>query len=455
MMKIRSIAIVLSVVAVLSLSVVNVAQAGNLKVGAARVDISSAGYADGQPPARNFAHEYVYVRAIVLDNGETKAVLVGADLAGVRPDDMYLQAAASIAGELGIPLANIIMSPSHTHSTYPVLENTDQVLAAILQAVRLAAADMQPASIGFGEGEVFLNVNRDVIDDRSGRWTQDSNLDYPSDKTLAVIGFYNAQGEPIAGYMNYAMHPVSGFQSGIISSDFAGAATRHVEQAFGDNMIMIFTQGASGDQNPLHLRAGTNVMANATGMEISGFEIAREDAEGALRGREERLPNDPEADSTLMRWMGAQGQVVGEEAIRVMTHMERLSDNARIGASQMILTCPGRDLVERVDRGYPGTYVDGDDAQIRLGFLGINEIGLAWINAEIYSQIAQQAMAESPLAKVMVVTKSNGQPNSGYVPTDDAYGRNTFQVVRSRLKPGCAQTGIVKSFTDMAYDYIN
>lgn len=426
------------------------ADAGSLMVGAARVDMTPDPHA-----SRSYGHEFVYARAIVLDNGETKAVLVGADIAGVRPDELYLEAAATVSRELGIPTENIIMSPTHTHSTYPVLEDSDKVFAAILQAVRLAAADTQPASVGFGNGQVFLNVNRDVIDARTGRWTQDSNPDYPSDKSLAVMAFYDENGAPIAGYMNYAMHPVSGFQTGIISSDFAGAATRHVERAFDDDMVMIFTQGASGDQNPLHLRTGTDVMANATGMEITGFEIPREDAEGALRGREERRPNDPVADEAVKRWMDAQGQLVGEEAIRVMTHMDRISSNARIGASQMILTCPGRDLVERVDRGYPGTYVDGEDVKIRLGFLGINEIGLAWVNSEIYSMIGQQAKARSPLSRVMVVTKSNGQPNSGYVPTDDAYGRNTFQVVRSRLKPGCGQTGIVDAFTDMAYDYLN
>ena len=444
-----------TILAIACLCLVDAAQAGKLTVGAARVDITAVAYADGNPPANRYAHEDVYIRAIVLDNGATKAVLVGADLAGIRPESLYLEAASTIAGELGIPVANIIMSPSHTHSTYPVLENSEKVLAAILQAVRLAAAETQPAVMGFGEGAVYLNVNRDVIDRKTGRWTQDTNLDYPSDKTLAVLAFYDPQGAPIAAYMNYAMHPVSGFLSGIISGDFAGAASRHVEQAFGDNMIMLFTQGASGDQNPLHLRAGSNVMAVASGMQVSGFEIPREEAESPLRGLEERRPNDPDADETLKRWMDAQGQVLGEEAIRVMSGMRRLSGDVRIGASQMLLTCPGRDLVERLERGLPGSYKDGEDVNIRLGFLGINEVGLAWVNAEIYSLIGQQAMARSPLNKTMVVTKSNGQPNSGYVPTDDAYGRNTFQVVRSRLKPGCAHTGIVNSFTDMAYDYLN
>lgn len=443
------------IVSILCLGFTGIAQAGPLSVGAARVDITATAYEDGEVPPLDYSHQYVYTRAIVLDNGDTKAVLVGADLAGIRPDEMYLDATNVIADELDIPAENILISASHTHSTYPVVSNTDAVYEAILESVRLAASNMQPASVGFDEGEVHLNVNRDVIDRRTGRWTQESNLDYPSDKTLAVMAFYDRQGMPIAGYMSYAMHPVTGYLTEILSSDFPGAASRHVEQAFGDDMVMIFSQGASGDQNPLHLRTGTNAMAVGSGMEVTGYEIPREDAESPLRGIENRQPHDPEVDEVLMRWMDAQGMVIGEEAIRVMTHIRRKTGDVRISAERMMLSCPGRDLVERRPRGYPGIYEDGDDAQVRLGFLGINDIGLAWTNAEIYTRIGMHAKDESPLNNLMIVTKANGQPNSGYVPTDDAYGRNTFQVVGSRLKPGCAERGIIDAFTDMAYDHLN
>jgi len=54
----------------------------------------------------------------------------------------------------------------------------------------------------------------------------------------------------------------------------------------------------------------------------------------------------------------------------------------------------------------------------------------------------------------MLVTVANGRANSGYVPSDDAYGRQTFQVVGSRLKPGCAQTGMVEKIADMVYEQI-
>lgn len=432
------------------------AYAGALQVGAARVDISADAYADGNPPPRTYAHEWLYIRAIVLDNGDTKAALIGADLSGIRPDELYQDTAAAIARDFDIPVENIIMSGTHTHSGQRDLRDPDKISAAIIQAVRQANSHLQPATVGFGEGKSYLNVNRDTVSESTRLWTQAANPDGPSDKTLAVLAFYDDQGAPIAGYMNYAMHPVNGYLSGFISADFAGAASRHVEQAFDDTMIMVFVQGASGDQNPLHLRAGTNVMAAASGVDITGFELIREDVEGPLReGRVERGRNDPKADEALKRWMDAQGQVLGEEAIRVMTHMDRLTGEVRIGGRQTVLTCPGRVRTDRGREGLPGTYDDGPDVNIRLGVLGINEIALASINAEVYNLIAQQVKAASPLSNTMFVTVANGRANSGYIPTDDAYGRNTFQVLGSRLKPGCAQPGIVQSVTDMIYDYLN
>jgi hypothetical protein len=51
---------------------------GTLRVGAARVDITPA--ADpARPPSGKYAHEKLYVRAIVLDNGSARAALIAAD----------------------------------------------------------------------------------------------------------------------------------------------------------------------------------------------------------------------------------------------------------------------------------------------------------------------------------------------------------------------------------------
>jgi hypothetical protein len=60
----------------------------------------------------------------------------------------------------------------------------------------------------------YLNVNRDVIDPTTHLWTQGPNLNGSSDKTVAVIRFETPEGQPIAAYIDYAMHPVNGYLAG-------------------------------------------------------------------------------------------------------------------------------------------------------------------------------------------------------------------------------------------------
>ena len=73
--------------------------------------------------------------------------------------------------------------------------------------------------------------------------------------------------------------------------------------------------------------------------------------------------------------------------------------------------------------------------------------------ATVRARVAEQLKAKSPLARTVFVGLANGQANSGYIPTDDAFGRYTFQVLGSRLKPGCAETSIQDAMLDMLTRY--
>ena len=53
-----------------------------------------------------------------------------------------------------------------------------------------------------------------------------------------------------------------------------------------------------------------------------------------------------------------------------------------------------------------------------------------------------------------MVTLANGRANSGYIVNDAAYGADTFQVLGSRLKPGCAEQGIADGLSDLISLYI-
>jgi hypothetical protein len=63
--------------------------------------------------------------------------------------------------------------------------------------------------------------------------------------------------------------------------------------------------------------------------------------------------------------------------------------------------------------------------------------------------IAQRLKKESRFARTMMVTLTNGMAASGYIPNDAAFGYNTFEVLSSRLKPGCAENGIVNGLLDL------
>jgi hypothetical protein len=53
------------------------------------------------------------------------------------------------------------------------------------------------------------------------------------------------------------------------------------------------------------------------------------------------------------------------------------------------------------------------------------------------------------MANTFMVTLANGAANSGYIPNDTAFGAQPFQVLGSRLKPGCAETAIVNGLLDL------
>jgi hypothetical protein len=82
----------------------------------------------------------------------------------------------------------------------------------------------------------------------------------------------------------------------------------------------------------------------------------------------------------------------------------------------------------------------------------IGDIAVGGVNAEVFNLIAQRLKQESPYARTMMATLTNGRANSGYIPHDAAYGTYTFEVVSSRLQPGCAETSIVNGILDLIAD---
>lgn len=441
------------------------AVAGPLKAGAARVDITPDAHAIPRPFTSIL--DSLYVRAIYLENGKDRAVLLNADV-GAISNAIADKVSAEIARELSVPTPNILISATHDHSAIfggprpngtggqentPAKVFEDRLVSGLESAAKEAREKMQPAKIGYGEGKLYLNVNRDAIDEKTRLWSQEPNLDYPSDKTLAVVKIESLSGQLIAVYMNYAMHANSLFLNGMVSGDFPGEAQRYVERTY-DKAIALWTSGAAGDQNPLYWRAD-HVVEQARVraiMEAEHVDLGTAIMHAMFIGNPaaDKIPVDPVAMEQSIQLVKAMGLLTGEEAIRVMDQIRVMSTQVKIEGAHQELTCPARHRLDTGREGAPGQYEDSPTpVRIKMGALRIGDIALGSANAELYNTIGQRVKASSKFHHTIMVTLTNGMANSGYVPTDDAFGRYTFQVLSSSLKPGCAESGIVNGINGM------
>jgi len=417
------------------------------RAGAAKIDITPD--ENKLPENIDGILDRLYSRAIVVENGVTSAALVTVDT-GMIFEQTWKNVSQRIEKELGIPARNVLLTATHTHSGVmwldPDLEDN------IFRSVKMAKEKLRPARIGYGTGVSYLNVNRNIIDPKTRRWWEGPNYDGPSDKTVAVVRFESTTGEPIAVYYNYAMHAVTVGQLDMISADAPGAASRYIEDSFDNRIVALWSTGACGDQNPVYYQQTYDLREiRIKDYAKRGIDISNSMPPGG-QGLNKQDPEVIRLMSQQKQMILSMGQFLGEEVMHVMRGMERMSDSGQIFGGQKTVSFPGRDRTNQGRAGFEGTYKDGNPVELRLGLLLIDDIAFGTVNAEVFSLIAQRLKKESPFARTMMVTVTNGMANSGYIPNDAAFGYLTFEVLSSRCKPGYAENAIVNGILDLMSD---
>ncbi len=432
-----------------------------LMVGAGKADITPP---QSELPPGVTVRDPLGARAILVRSATTCAVLVGIDQGGTTNAVMDL-ALPQVRKITGCPESGIVISATHTHSGSAMGPDGDpkRVAAGIVAAVKQAAAKLQPARIGYGSVDVDLNSNRDFYDSKQ-RWVQANNPAGPSDKQMSVVGFIAPDGRPIALYLNYAMHPVNFFMSGVISADFAGGASRFLESRYGADTVAIFAEGAAGDQNPRLLGLPNQLMMAALNAPPIDERVGAPPPWDSGPGGGAPPPpgaGDPQrykvAYADVSAGVDAMSWVIGQSAARLLSSPQfQVVDSADIRSAQARISCPGR--VSKGRSIMPGginetpEYADAAPIEIKLGMLRIGDVHFGSVNAEVYNEIGTRLKRQAPVSKLMMVTLANGLAASGYIYSDAASERRTFQVLSSRLKPGCAEDKIVAANLKMISD---
>ena len=428
----------------LGTSVAAYAQNTALRVGAAKVDVTPA-QAD-LPKNYDGILDHIYSRAIVIDNGTASAALITVDAGGV-PDPIWQAVSKQLESELGIPAKNVLLTATHSHSVpgQPAGPYTQK----IVESVRLAKQRLAAARIGYGTGVSYINVNRNIIDPKTRRWWEGPNYEGPSDKTVAVIKFESLSGEPLAVYYNYAMHGVAAGQLDLVSGDSPGTTSKYIEDSFDDKIVALWSSGAAGDQNPIYFQQTYDLREiRIKDYAKRGIDISNSMPPGG-QGLNKKDPTVIKLMNQQKQMILSMGQFLGEEVMHVMRDMERTESSIQVDGRFKTVSCPGRERTNEGRAGFPGEYKEAGPVDIRLGLLRLGDIMIGAVNAEVFNPIAQRLKKESPYARTMMATLTNGSARSGYIPHDAGFGMYTFEVLSSRLQPGCAESAIVNGILDL------
>jgi neutral ceramidase len=225
---------------------VGMSPAGELRAGTAKVSITPD---DVKMPV----HDKCYARSLVLDVNGERLAFVSVDL-GIYTSEHLVAVCKERFG-----ISHLVLSSSHTHSG-PNRNYAAFFEERLIQVVETAVKDMFSARISAGHRSFpQLGFNRLVArEDGHAResWFGDDHYTSenperipfgPVDPEVGVIKVEDAQGRPRAIVMNYACHADVVCQNYAISADYPGAATRKVEEAFGDGLNCLFVQGAGGN----------------------------------------------------------------------------------------------------------------------------------------------------------------------------------------------------------------
>ena len=409
----------------------------------------------------------LFAKAVVLDDGKTKAAMVVCDLIGL-PRAVVVEARRIITEKTGIPASNVMIAATHTH-TGPVVIGDSAIDALvtggsklskdyarqlpkwIAQAVEQAHRRRMPARVFYAsENEPDLSfVRRFWMKDGTVGWnpgvrnpniirpigvidpqvnvvyaeTAEQNRSLPVEQ-LAADGSRPAattDKKPLWTFVNFAMH-LDTTGGALVSADYPAALANRLADYKGPEMLTTFANGACGNINHINVnwaapqsspaaakRLGTILSADV----LKAYADLKSVENLALRVRNE-VVQLPLAKHTV------------EELRQAHDIAARRGDNAsfldQVKAYRIL------DVAAR--QGKPM------DVDVQIFALGRD---IAWVAlpGEVFVELGLNIKAASPFRQTSIIELSNGR--SQYIPHHSAFSEGQYEVISSRYAEGAGE----------------
>lgn len=382
-----------------------------LRAGVARIDITPdkpvrmSGYA-GRKERSEGVHDPLSARAVVLESGGRRLVLISADTIG-----FYDGTAEAFRGALGerfkLQPSEIFLCGTHTHSgPTPTLsadkdpnnlEYTRNLQDKLLDVVGQAIAHLAPVQIGMGRGSSPVGCNRREKTPE-GTVKLGRNPGGPTDKEVLVMKLAKADGTPTAAVFDYATHATAlGPRNLMISGDVLGLAAQFVEKVLGPDLTAPVFAGASGNIDPW-------------------FRV---------------LPSF----NTENGWIPEPvllGTMLGEEVVHVFRGIKITSSSGEIRSEFATIELPAKPTGDPAEQ--PST------RPLAITAARVGDVAFLGVGCELLTELGLQIKAGSPFPYTFVISHCNG--TAGYLPPAHLYPEGGYEINTTRFAPEAGELAV-------------
>lgn len=370
------------------------------------------------------AHGTLYLRVALFEDEGVCACIACADyktFSGETAD--YIRQFASEAS--GIPLDNILLSASHTH-TVPDLdeEGREEIAQKFAKAITEARGHLAPADhwiAGSAMTEAWGICRRPLYRTSSERLQAGcqgprqtdsfAGLDGEDETSLSAIAMFGQDDNLIGGLVNYACHPVTLYGRKFYSPDFPGPLCESLDTRY--PAVFLFANGPNGNVAPA---GGGEAFCQAMGEGLAAkvpealTQGKKVDA-GGLRVFSRRLQlarRMPTREQIRFAHEFVDSEPTAEEAgafTRRMYGFDYHFQHLPVGISKA-LACQLIDLDKEIQDGK-----DTEDVIVQV--IAVGDIAFIGFSAEMFNQFKRRLCARSPFEHNIIIQQANG--SNGYI----------------------------------------
>ncbi|RBP38086.1 neutral/alkaline ceramidase-like enzyme [Roseimicrobium gellanilyticum] len=386
-------------------------------------------------PIAAHVHDELHARCLVLDDSTTKLAFVVADTISLSRD-VWDEAKQKIEATTGIPAANMMFSGTHTHSSVSALTNSDPslnyrqfIISRVVDGVRRAVNNLEPARIAWGSGQLpqhvfnrrwklkegvtnpnpFGGQDRAVMNPSSLLIPRLAGPAGPANPEVYCLSVQATDGRQIALMANYWLHYVGGVPREHLSADYFGEFSRQVESKL----------AVSGEHAPV-----VGMLANGPCGDVNNNDYS---------GKTKAVKREPYEKIKLVAGdlatevLRVRGTLEHQDWVPLKATVENLELASRRPTPEMVkwakeVLAKPKDAtpVHRLEQPYAERTMAAYNAKPEsvscvMQAFSIGNLAIAAIPFEVFTEIGLEIKSRSPFKQTFTIELANG--SNGYLPT--------------------------------------